>query len=296
MSLEARLAAAFAATALVMGSFLSHARAAETGLGAGSVVVAANGLTAVAPPPGHGVYVGALTIDGRDLDLLVRTRGDGTVDVRAGDAIAAIRLPSGSRAAVSPDACSDGAYATLPYRWASTYQWWFRASSTPGGVAVSNAERALRGATSNITFGRNDCGLADAVEVLASYQGRTDEGTQVLSTGGCGSGEGKSVTSFGVLPAGFLGLTCAWFGGGVATESDMKLSTKVTWRVVLPRTCSSIFSVEDAATHERGHAFGLAHVDEGAHGNLTMSPVMQACQTAETTLGLGDVRGLEAKY
>jgi predicted Zn-dependent protease len=56
------------------------------------------------------------------------------------------------------------------------------------------------------------------------------------------------------------------------------------------------YSVEGVGTHEFGHAFGLAHVSESSHPALTMSPVIQACQASETTLGLGDIQGLEAKY
>jgi hypothetical protein len=60
--------------------------------------------------------------------------------------------------------------------------------------------------------------------------------------------------------------------------------------------CISKYSVEAVVTHEAGHVFGLGHVDEAAHGALTMSPVMLTCQSSEKTLGLGDVRGLEAVY
>lgn len=42
---------------------------------------------------------------------------------------------------------------------------------------------------------------------------------------------------------------------------------------------------------------GLKLIDEGSHGNLTMSSkVNSPCQNSESTLGKGDVRGLEQKY
>jgi predicted Zn-dependent protease len=66
--------------------------------------------------------------------------------------------------------------------------------------------------------------------------------------------------------------------------------------VTKPSTCSSRFSVEAVATHEFGHAFGLGHVSETYHPSLTMSSVIRACQGSESTLGLGDVRGLNALY
>ena len=50
-------------------------------------------------------------------------------------------------------------------------------------------------------------------------------------------------------------------------------------------------------THERGHTFGLNHVAESGHGNLTMSTIINGtCQASERTLGRGDVIGLDRKY
>ena len=52
-----------------------------------------------------------------------------------------------------------------------------------------------------------------------------------------------------------------------------------------------------ALAHERGHTFGLDHVSESTHGNLTMSDRSNGpCQSSERSLGRGDVLGLASKY
>jgi predicted Zn-dependent protease len=55
--------------------------------------------------------------------------------------------------------------------------------------------------------------------------------------------------------------------------------------------------VKAVMTHERGHTFGINHVSETSHKNMTMSPNINGpCQDSESTLGLGDVEGLRALY
>ena len=105
------------------------------------------------------------------------------------------------------------------------------------------------------------------------------------------------MVDFGDLASTDLGFTCWWTSGKYTVESDMKLNkVEYSWVVNIGGNCAAKYSVEAVATHEFGHAYGLEHVSEGLHGTLTMSPVILPCQSSEKTLGLGDIRGLEALY
>lgn len=100
----------------------------------------------------------------------------------------------------------------------------------------------------------------------------------------------------------FLGAASTWrrahAGENEAVESDMRLNKEdYRWVVSLGPGCTSGFSVETVTTHERGHTFGLGHVNESRHPNLTMSTAINGpCQGSETTLGRGDIQGLQQLY
>jgi hypothetical protein len=102
---------------------------------------------------------------------------------------------------------------------------------------------------------------------------------------------------FGSIPSTMLALTCWWASGGSTLEGDTRYNKgNFLWVVNIGSACRNKFSVEAVGTHEFGHVFGLGHVDEGTHGALTMSPTIYACQNSESTLGKGDVLGLQSKY
>lgn len=198
---------------------------------------------------------------------------------------------------VTESACSDGAYVLGGHRWSSRFDWRFQASSRPRGFSSSSVAAALVRAVHNITRGNNNCGLSDAISATQWYRGTTSRAPNISSGGGCLGRDGHNVVGFGTLPSGYLGLTCWWTFSGRVIETDVKLNkARYGWYINRPSGCSYKWSIEAAATHEFGHAFGLAHVSESQHGALTMSPVIKACQAAETTLGLGDVRGLRSLY
>ncbi len=199
----------------------------------------------------------------------------------------------------APGPCNDRGRNGLPYRWTQPYHWKFFAGSTPSSMSKDSVESKLRRAANNITYSRNSCGLADKVEIDNVYDGRTQKAPGVRANGTCTTTDGMNSVGFGDLPEGVLGVACTWYdGNNHAIESDVRFN-KVDhrWYAVKPSSCSGRYSLEAVATHEFGHVFGLGHVGESGHGNLTMSPqVNGTCQKSEATLGRGDVIGLRAKY
>jgi hypothetical protein len=132
----------------------------------------------------------------------------------------------------------------------------------------------------------------------------------VRPDGGCGGTDGKNVVGFGRLPMTVVGLTCTTYtvprtGLGQAIESDVLLNKAlVDWTTSSQSRCRAISQatgtfpmiVRSVATHEFGHVFGLDHVDEATHPALTMSTSLGPCDDSAFTLGLGDMRALEARY
>ena len=220
----------------------------------------------------------------------VTVHREATLAVRAGAGASA------DRSAASPSACSDSAYSAYSTKWAQQYRFYIKTSTAPSGVSSDAAVSALRAAATNVIRGDNDCGISANITATAAYQGSTTSSANISTSGGCGSSDGRNVVDFGTLPSGYLALTCWWTNGSSTIESDVRLNKSNYGWVISSSGCSNKFVIEGVATHEFGHVFGMGHVSESTHGKLTMSPTMYACQNSESTLGLGDVRGLEAKY
>ena len=193
--------------------------------------------------------------------------------------------------------CKDSTYRLNGSLWTRPLRWQFEASTTPKNLTKRAAERTLRRAASNIVTGRNSCGVADRISAQQRYVGRTGARPDIRRNATCGAPDGHNVVGFGTLPLGVMALTCYWARDGSTAEADILLNrADYRWVTRVAAGCVAEWDVEAVATHEFGHAFGLDHVKEGLHGNLTMSPFILPCQNAEATLGLGDVRGLRAKY
>jgi hypothetical protein len=256
-------------------------------------IVTVNGFALSVQPPGRGVFVMAIRLDGSVRTAGVQTRADGTVLVGGRGSFAG----PPSSGTVSPSACTDSAFSLYPTSWVTTYNWYFNTGSTPSGISQSSATGALKAAANNITKANNDCGLPDLVSAKNAYKGSTTLNPNISNGSSCLNSDGESVVGFGTLSSIYVGFTCWWTIGNDTVEADVKLNkADYTWYVTKPAGCSNKWDIQAVATHEFGHAFGLLDLAEATHANLTMSTVINACQNAEDTLGLGDVLGLEAKY
>ncbi|MDA8435840.1 MAG: hypothetical protein M0Z98_07635 [Actinomycetales bacterium] len=103
------------------------------------------------------------------------------------------------------------------------------------------------------------------------------------------------------LPSGILGRACEWhtilpIADDVIYDADVRLNKSSKWYSIIPSGCSNVYEIEGVLMHEFGHVFGLGHVDEATHGNLTMSVNSTPCSYADHTWGKGDYNSLAAHY
>jgi hypothetical protein len=261
------------------------------------------GVGSVLPDPGEGVYAEVITTSGAQELGIFRSR-DGTVELDhvGDDSEDATAEPAFSTAARRSGACKDRAYNDGEGRVESTLSWFFNRSTVPGELTADSAEGAIRRAGTNVADTRSNCRLGDRVPVGLSYAGNTNSQADILRDS-CSSNDDESEVSFGDLANGILAGTCNWKDPGFpydeVTESDIKINKADFNWTTRPdaRSCRKRFDLEGVMTHERGHSFGLGHVGENKHGALTMSTFINgSCQSAERTLGRGDVLGLANKY
>jgi hypothetical protein len=205
--------------------------------------------------------------------------------------------PAASSGATALKPCSDRAYKLNGTKWATPFRWRFQGPSTPKNLGKLAVQRRLVQAASTVALGRNRCGLVPHVSADERYLGRTSAHPNIRPSGSCGIADGRNEVGFGALPWEYMALTCYWSRNGSTIEADIMFNkADYRWATRVKAGCSMTWDIQAVATHEFGHAFGLAHVKEGLHGHLTMAPYILPCQNSESKLGLGDLRGMRTLY
>ena len=207
--------------------------------------------------------------------------------------------PTEAAATVDPNdpACSDAAFNLEGFHWNTTYRWFYNSSTTPAGLDSDATLAAIQRAFTNITTEHNDCGRPDTIVAKALYM---DDITRTPCTD---TPDGVNVVAFGTIPADLssdvIAYTCPYVDNGhseFAYEADIVINDQIPW-ALSANDCFLQILLEPTITHEAGHVFGLDHVSERQHSELTMSTTINGeCDDDESTLGLGDMLGLESLY
>jgi predicted outer membrane repeat protein len=139
-----------------------------------------------------------------------------------------------------------------------------------------------------IQVAANAWGLQSGANILPSYQGRTNGSTVTLN--------GRSEIFFREESNGnTYGQTYVWWNGSnQLIEADMIFyGGSVTFFNNSSACSGTAVYLQDAATHEFGHAFGLGHSDVSGG---TMYPTLNWCSTYVRTLEPDDIAGILALY
>jgi hypothetical protein len=142
-----------------------------------------------------------------------------------------------------------------------------------------------------------DCQVPRTSEYEQHFAGPTEQGasTALLQLDGLNVVEFRSLS--GTVCNGAVACVVIYSEQGRFLEADMALEADASrfgpdmrWSTG-DRTDQDEFAVVDVATHEWGHFAGLDHVEKSPE--LTMFPFIH---NGMQTLGLGDVRGIRARY
>ena len=196
--------------------------------------------------------------------------------------------------------------ADVSRKQSDVHHWSFNGSTAKNGeVGASAALDAIRRGSYNLTHTYTNCSPWGNTKYAATahWDGSTVDTADITGTD-CGNPDSFNIVDFGYVDGNgsssynTLALTCSWFNPltrEVGT-ADISFGQAEDW-AGLTEDCYREWRVDTLATHEWGHVFGMNHVSESSHGNLTMSPIMEGmCKRPESTLGFGDWQGIRYQY
>jgi hypothetical protein len=289
-------------------------------------VVSHKGVAAQIPKPGTGVIATVDLPDGGEA-LNIAVDEDGIISYPSSKPATESTSPEqGVTTQSAEPACYDEFFKLWESKWATRWYWYLGDGVRPDGMTTDSALTALRDADHNIKTAEGECGLADTISAVSTYNGITTaetdfhiENTPEGTISACGDGsangrDGRSTQDFGNLdypgdgePA---GATCHWYSFNPETsygenvEVDIRYNTTdVDFYNTRPGICFFDIDLMSVAVHEMGHAYGLDDIyqfdgggDWDAHSELTMWYATKACDESNRTLGRGDWKGLSVLY
>jgi Matrixin len=186
-------------------------------------------------------------------------------------------------------------YALSGYQVSGTIPFGYNPAGAPAPVA-RYAGSVVRAALDTVSSGATRGRPSTPIDVAATYTGLTDQRPQVSPTGAPTGNDGQNVVGWGLLPVGYLAVTCIYHAGNVVLNADVLVSTRYRWYLGCPAHRTGSYDLQSVLTHEQGHTFGLGHVDQQWYGSQTMAPFIAADDSTKRLLGTGDRAGLVSLY
>jgi hypothetical protein len=201
-------------------------------------------------------------------------------------------------------ACGDSRHVLIGARWGSFPAYFVNLSSIPEELDAGEALADLQAAHSAWEHPwTTDCSNVPGRSPYVAIYGGPTGAPASLAVGqldGVNAVQFRSLEGTLCFHPGVVACVVAWSESGRFVEADMALATDLErlgdfgWTTTDTTWFSGNtgeFAVSDVATHEWGHFAGLAHAKHSPA--LTMFPAMR---DGMQTLGLGDMKGLLARY
>jgi hypothetical protein len=203
-------------------------------------------------------------------------------------------------------ACTDSHHTTVGARWKTFEPFRVNTRSVPDPLTAAGTLADLRSAHSawEDPFVTDCPNAPSGSEYEALYGGRTTAGASLASL----EFDGVNAVAFGRIEdtvcagPGVVACVVAFSKAGTFTEADLLIESDLasqlggdyTWTTGDTTDADAAggnIALIDVATHEFGHWAGLGHVKQSPE--LTMYP---SIRDGMQTLGLGDMKGLLARY
>jgi hypothetical protein len=201
-------------------------------------------------------------------------------------------------------ACGDSRHVLAGARWGSFPAYFVNVATLPEGLDAGEALSDLRAAHSAWEDPwTTDCSNVPGPSPYLAFYGGPTLAPASLAVGeldGVNAVQFRSLEGTLCFHPGVVACVVAWSESGRFVEADMALASDLDrigdFRWTTGDTTSTSgntgeFAVSDVATHEWGHFAGLGHAKSSP--SLTMYP---AIRDGMQTLGLGDMKGLRARY
>lgn len=176
------------------------------------------------------------------------------------------------------DSMTNPHYELLPFYWHTTIKYWINPKNKYGfsTTAVVNT----------ITTAANTWDEQTSYTVFA-YQGTTGKSA--------GTQDRYNVVAWGLYPNPYvIAVTYIWYSGDEIVESDCRMNTlRFKWSLSGE---AGKMDVQNIMTHEFGHWCGLGDLYDDADYWLTMYGYADYGETHKSSLGLGDILGLQVRY